>query len=103
MPDLTNPLFFVRLVNEVRGRVHAFASIKIVGEGFMLQDREQGTPQERWEELTALIPHTLAKASDLALEDVSCWVPPEKEPSFGKRLIDLGFKRSPWRSYSTNL
>lgn len=101
-PSLTDKRFVVKLVAEQDGRVTQAAFVKLIGEGFILVDHSHSTPGERLEVLTELVAHGLADAS-AHVNEVSAWLPPEVEKSFGQRLIDLGWIRSPWQSYSALL
>lgn len=103
LPDLLNPNFVVKIVSDSKGKAVQAGFVKLTGEAFVLVDHEHGTPQERWEALSELIAAGLAEAAKCGLDQVTCWLPPEVEAQFGKRLTDLGFIRSPWVSYTANL
>jgi hypothetical protein len=103
LPDLTNPLFFVKVIAESEGKVVQAGFVKLVGEAYVLLDHEAGEPGERLSILESLVAKGLSAASAKGLSDVSCWLPPELEKSFGARLKALGFIRSPWPSFSVLL
>lgn len=103
MPNLENPLFFLRKVVEDNGRVALGGFLKMTAEAFVLVDHSHESPEWRWQALQKLTAATLAEATRKGIEDVTCWPPPVVENSFGPRLIDLGFTRSPWASYSVRL
>jgi hypothetical protein len=103
LPDLANPLFFVKVVAESEGKVVQAGFVKLVGEAYVLVDHEFGEPGERLSILESLVTQGLAAASAKGLSDVSCWLPPPLEKSFGPRLKALGFIRSPWPCFSALL
>jgi hypothetical protein len=103
MPDLQSPLFCVKLCAEKQKRITQAGFLKLTAEAFVLVDREAGTPGERWATLQELTAATLAEAYARGLDDVTAWVPPALEKGFGRRLIELGWIRSPWQSYSALL
>lgn len=102
-PPLANPNMIVKLVAEHDGRIVQFGGVKLTGEAFVLADHSEGTPQERWDIMQRLIASGLRRAADASLDDVTCFVPPELEKSFGPRLESLGWVRSPWPSWTALL
>lgn len=103
LPVLTNPLFKVKIVADQQGKVVQAGFVKLTGEAFILVDHTHATPQERLDALEELVVHGLADAAKVGLDDVSAWLPPEVERAFGPRLKALGFRESPWKSYSALL
>lgn len=103
LADFANPLFFVREVAERAGRVEQAVFLKIQGEAFLLVDHDAGTPEERWTMLRALAERGFERARGFGIEQVSAWLPPEIEKSFGRRIKELGFERSRWMSWTKNL
>jgi hypothetical protein len=100
MPDLDSPSFEVKQVVEVDGQIVMGAFVRKVGEAYLLVSHDVGDPESRWEMLKELA-ETMADAAYLkGFADCSVWVPHELEAAFGKRLEALGFKRSPWTSYT---
>lgn len=102
-PDLTNPLYFVKVIAETRNRITQAGFIKLTGEAYVLLDHEASTAQQRYATLNSLVAHGLGQAAAAGLNDVSCWVPPTLERSFGKRLEAVGFIKSPWPAYTALL
>jgi hypothetical protein len=47
--------------------------------------------------------HLKQEAWRKGFEQITAFVPPEVEESFAKRLIELGFQKSPWSSFTLNL
>jgi hypothetical protein len=102
-PDLTNPLVCVKLCAENGRGITQAGFIKLTGEAYVLVDHEVGEPKERWTTLQELTAAVLSEASIRGLDDVTAWIPPSLEKAFGQRLIDLGWIKSPWPSYSALL
>lgn len=100
MPPVTNPNVITQLVVVESGEVVQYGAIKLTGEAFVLVDHERGEPQERWAKLGDLAAMALRAAAERGLDDVSAWIPPGLEDSFGKRLEALGAIKSPWRNWS---
>jgi len=101
--DEANALFITRSVYEHDGKPAMMAFLKITAEIFLLVDHEMGTPEERWtwmQEFNAYIRHEAWKRG---LEQLTCWIPPEIEESFAKRLTEMGYVKSPWTSWTLNL
>lgn len=100
LPDFDDPLFVVKQVVELEGKVALGAFIRLIGEAYLLLDHNAGTPEERWQALRALTDTLEAEARLKGLTEYSCWVPNELAKSFGGRLEELGFIKSPWVCYS---
>ena len=103
LPDLSNALYFLKLVGVEGDRISMFGSLKLTTEAFILLDHDAGTPEERWENLKQLMHRGLMDASEKGIQDVTCWLPPALESSFSRRISELGFHRSAWNSYSAIL
>jgi len=98
-----NPLFVVKSVYEHAGQPALMSFLKITSELYLLVDHTVGTPEERWQWLLEFKEHMKREAWRLGLEQMTCFVPPEIEASFEKRLVELGFIKSPWQSYTLNI
>jgi len=101
--DVSNPLFVTAAVYEHDGKAALMGFLKITSEAYLLIDHTIGTPEERWAWLQEGMEHLKFEGWKRGLEQITCFVPPEIEESFAKRLIDLGFQKSPWQSYTLNL
>jgi len=100
-PDLANPLFVSKLVLEDDdGRSLMAALGRLSCEVYLLAEPKSASPGERF--LQMLLMHEAGRRDLEArgLDDVTCWVPPGIEKSFGRRLERLGWVRDPWPSYS---
>lgn len=103
-PNLRSPLNVVSLcATGSKGQVTQAGFIRLTGEAYVLVDHEAGKAQERWQSLQELVAKALASAAQCGIEDCSAWLPPEVEKSFGPRLMDLGWIKSPWPTYSVLL
>jgi len=100
---IPNPLYIVKAVMEHEDRPAMMCFLKLTAEIYLLVDHSIGTPEKRWEWLQEFTNYIARSAWEHGLEQLTCWVPQEIEESFAKRLKDLGFRRSPWTSYTLNL
>lgn len=98
-----NALFITRSVYEHAGVPAIMAFLKITAEVFVLIDHTVGTPEERWAWMKEFNEYVKHEAWQRGLEQITCWVPPEIEESFEKRLLEMGYIKSPWRSYTLNI
>ena len=104
-PDLENPLFVSKLIQEdTKGQITMGALARVTCEIYLLADPDRDTPRQR---LTNLISLHSAAASDLlrkGLEDAYAWIPPKIARRFGRRLTQLGWVRDDaWTPYSIRL
>ncbi len=103
MPDLANPLFLVKKVREVDGRVVAACVLRITAETFLFCS---GSPVEKGRSLLELQPEVLREAYEKGLSEIICAVPPPIAEEFGPVLQDsrLGWIRIPeWPVFQRNL
>lgn len=100
LPDLSSPLFLVRRAAEVDGRPAIFAVARVQAEIFLLVDHRQGEPGQRWDAMRELNEDVMNELYAQGIDEAVCWIPPDIEPSFAKRLTELGFERSRWQSWS---
>ena len=113
MPDLIvenalgkkqqNPLFIVKRVYEHKGQPTMICFLKLRSELYFFIDHTVGTPQERWEMLKEFTEDMRQEAWKKGLDQMTAFVPHDVDESFSKRLLELGFIRSPWVPYSMNL
>jgi hypothetical protein len=100
MPNTSNPLFLIRKVAEIDGEIRMAAFTKVTAEQYLLLDHSWSTPHERWELLREMRDVVVNEADARGFQDLTAWIPPVLEKSFGPRLTQLGFIRSPYPSYS---
>ena len=104
-PDLENPLFVSKLIQEdAGGQISMGALARITCEVYLLADPDRDTPRQRLRNLVSLH-HTVNR--DLlrrGLEDAHAWIPPKIARRFGRRLNQLGWVRDDaWTPYSIRL
>jgi hypothetical protein len=108
LPDLSDPLFLVRMVVEDDdGRLPRFhrgprmaAFLRLTAETYLLADPADGAPRQRWQWLLALHEATRQSAAAHGLADVQAFLPPRVARAFGRRLEKLGWRRDPWPCYT---
>ena len=86
-PDIDGPLFLVRKVLEIDGKVVASLVLKICAETMLLLDVEQ-EPQEKLTEMQSLQSSVLSEAYAKGLDEIHAAIP---EIGFDKRLVQLGW------------
>lgn len=102
-PDTDNPLFVLGQVVELKGKVAMVVNVKLQGELFLTLDHTAGTPEELWAALQALNHSLCSAAWERGLDQITAWLPPELEDSFGKRMLEMGYVKSPWTCWTRNL
>lgn len=101
--EIPNPLILHTGVLENDGRIVMSCSLRGTAELYLLVDHDSGTPEELWKWVQEIKEYIAHEAWLLGLDQISAWIPTEVELSFGKRLEDIGFIRSPWSCYTLNL
>jgi hypothetical protein len=87
-PDLSSPLFFVKKVREVDGRINAALVLKLCAETSLLLG-ESG-PQDKMTAMRELQQAVLNEAFVRGLDEIHASIP---EIGFDKRLVQLGWSR----------
>ena len=100
LPDLSDPLFFVRSIVEEDGRLRMAAFLRLTAEAYLLADPREGSPRQRWRWLLALHESVRREAAARGLADVQAFLPPRVAHAFGRRLAALGWRRDPWTCYT---
>jgi hypothetical protein len=101
VPDLTSPLFLVKKVREVDGRVVAACFLRITAETFLVTT---GSPVEKARAVVELQPEVLREAYEKGLSDIVCVVPPEIAESFAPALEKMGWEKTrDWPMYQRDL
>ena len=102
-PNLNSPLFLSKLVLEERNfPVMAIAS-RLTTEEYLLVDKDWGTPAMRWRAFLQLHEAVCSDLYAKGLEDCYCWIPPQIEKPFGRRLFKLGWARNKWSAFNLQL
>lgn len=98
-PDLASPLFFVKKVRVVDGKVVAALMLRMTAETYLFV---QGDPRDKMAAMATLQPEVLRQAWQLGIDDVVCFVPDTLLTRFRKRLGQLGWNkdREGWTSFS---
>lgn len=96
--DLDNPLFLVKKVREVDGRVVAAMFLRVTAETFLIS---MGSPEAKGRAIVELQPEVLGEAYEKGLCDVICVVPPEISESFAPVLTRMGWEKDrEWPMFS---
>jgi|SRR5665213_478111 len=103
LPQTDNPLFVLGQVVEMNGKLAIAVNVKLNGELFLTLDHTAGTPEELWNALQELNKSLCDAAYTRGLDQLTAWLPPEMDESFGKRMAEMGFIRSPWTCWTRNL
>lgn len=104
LPDLADPLYFIKLVGEQDGKIVNAAVAHLTAEIYFLADNETGTPRQRFDNFLTL--HEAgchAAYHQGGLSDLHAWLPPQVAKPFGRRLMKLGWKRPLWTSFAKEL
>lgn len=97
-----NLLFTDRYVMEQEDKLIMACFLKATAEIYLVLDHSFGDPRDRYTWLWQMKEFMADRARRRGYEQVSCWIPPDLDKSFGPRLEELGFQKS-WQSYSFNL
>lgn len=104
MPNLQDPLYFIKLVGEENGRIVNAGIAHLTAEIYFLADMKSGTPQQRYDSFLTMHESFCEVAyRQGGLSDIHAWLPPEIAKPFGRRLMKLGWKRPLWASYAKEL
>lgn len=98
-----NALYIEKNIMEVGEELVMGCFLKVTGEVYLLLDHSKGTPEDRWEWLQEMRDYMVDRAKFRGFDEVTCWIPRELEESFGPRLLELGFVRSKWQSFTFKL
>jgi hypothetical protein len=100
LPELTHPLFLVKKVREVDGRVVAGMFLRLTCETYLLV---QGSPEAKARSILELQPEVIQEAYEKGISDLVCVLPPEIASEFGSVMEDarLGWSRDrDWPMFS---
>ncbi len=86
--DIDNPLFLVKKVRVVNGRVVAAMFLRVTAETFLVST---GSPEAQGRAIVELQPEVLREAYEKGLPDVFCVIPPEISKSFAPALERMGW------------
>jgi hypothetical protein len=91
VPDLSNPLFLVKKVREVNGRVVAAMFLRLTAETFLVTTGSPVVIGRSWKELQAEV---IREAYEKGLSEIICVVPPEISESFAPPMKRLGWEKT---------
>lgn len=104
LPDLADPLYFIKLVGEENGKIVNAGIAHLTAEIFFLADTKTGTARQRFDNFLTLHEAGCQVAYRRGgLSDLHAWLPPEVARPFGRRLLKLGWKRPLWTSFAKEL
>ena len=99
--NLDNPLFLVKKVREIDGRVVAAMGLRLTLETYLLVE---GSPETKARSILELQPEVLREAYEKGLADVFCVVPPEIASDFGPVMEKMGWSKDrEWPMWSQEL
>jgi hypothetical protein len=98
-----NLLYVDKSVYTVNDEPAMMCFLKMRSELYLLMNHKVGTPEERFKWLKEFKTHMVRQAWLQGLDQMTAFLPPEIEESFGKRLKELGFERSSYNAYSLNV
>lgn len=101
MPDLTSPLFPVKLLDLENGRVVAACALKLQVETYLWVDPAAST-KVRLRAIMELSKAVYGEAWKLGLDCMVAWLPPGLPPAFVRVLHKIGWARDrdSWHSWS---
>lgn len=102
MPNLTDPLFCVKKIILEDGEPVAAGALKLTSEAFLWLD-PNNCDYTKAAHVARLMELCKVHATDLCLQDVTAWIPPQVEQKFAKMLGAMGWTRSPWSSWSVRI
>lgn len=76
---------------------------RLTAETYLFLDKDWGTPELRWQGFLSLHEAARRDMYKRGLEDCYCWLPPQIEKPFGKRLMRVGWEKNKWPSYTYKL
>ena len=103
LPDLSDPSFFSHRVVWDKSGIAMAGFLRLSAEAFLICD--PSWRNAAWRDLALRQLHRTCRgdASDKGVADVNCFIPPQIEKQFGRRLRRLGwnhYKGQEWRCYS---
>lgn len=105
LPETSSPLFCIKkTVVDEDGKVLGMATVKLVSEAFLWIDNGDEISALTKAKSVKLLNEACAKdAEKLGLDSVSAWIPEKIANCFGSIIKKLGWQRSRWASWSTQL
>ena len=104
-PDISSPEFVACYVvaDDDDKPIQAYLAKETI-EMYALFDPQWQTPRRRIDAMVEAHEAVRLRLKELGYKDVNCWIPPQIEKSFGRRLSRIfGWVRSQWASYSRKI
>ena len=99
-PDISGALFQIKgVVVDKNDKIVAAAALKITSEAFLWLNLKK-SDSEKVKAILALTEKLSADAKKIGLDESTCWLPPGIEQKFAAFLYKLGWRKSPWPSWS---
>lgn len=103
LPDINSPLFVVKkTIEDEQGNIIGSAVVKLTAEVFLFLDPTQ-SPKIKVDAMKELNDGISKASYELGLDQISCWIPPEIEKNFQRRLKQMDWIKSPWNNFTRNL
>lgn len=101
-PDF-GPLYAIRrAASNGTGHIVGAAAVKVVGEAFLWLAPD-ASDMKKLEAIADLSVECGQACREIGLEEVSAWIPPKVGRKFGPVLSNLGWQKSPWRSWTRRI
>jgi len=94
----------IQIICDESGKIQMCLAAKKEISYYLLMDPECNlNPFNKWEYLKMIINNSFETLKKKGFNMVFCWVPPELEKSFGKRLMKLGGKKFTWPCFGREI
>lgn len=98
LPSL-NQNMLARRVVESGNQIIAGAAARQTSEAFFWVDPTWETPRWRLEALKFIHEEMRVELKEKGITDVHCWIPPEIERAYSRRLLALGWQKQLWTDF----
>lgn len=99
-PDFNDPGLISKTIFESSGLPRMAIIARLTAEAYFLVDKDFGTPIEKWRAFLELHEAARKDCFTRGLDDIFCWIPPQIEKSFGRRLLRIGWGKNKWSSFN---
>lgn len=103
LPNLQDPRVILKQVVEDEEGIHVAAFLRQTHEAYLFCDKHWRNPQWRLETIKTLQESVRAEARHKGVKEVWLWCPSAIEKQFGSRLVEMGWEKLPWPTYSQNV
>lgn len=105
-PDLQSPLFLVKKVLSIDGRVRMCVAGRLQLEAYLFMDRtDWADPEQKLVAIQELDRVATEEAREKGIDEIVLWTPPDMARWERRLFEDLGFSldRANWHSYSKRI